>query len=613
MYKYIFAFVIYLFIVIYYLLFQYDTKVAVYEKNLENSVKRSFGGAINSLQLLNDSYNNQNESKMASIVKDANGASVEVRDKVRYRLRKEFTSLYNDRKLSNLATFHVFDKNGNSLLRFHRLDKYDDLIINKRASLQRMKDTFLCASGFEVGLYATAYRFQYPLFYDGEFVGSYEFGIEFNAIDKEMQKIFGVKNVLFIHSKEIDAISKQKDAKATYKEIIIEKQKFYTIKTKMNSKVFVRFKKVINKKDIIKNISHHKSGFIRFSDNNVDYIAITTPVDDINNKHIGFILTGVVDNVSSMMFRTFIEETLFAILLGILIVFLIYEELEYKKYVRNIIDTQHDMLIVTDGIKIKDANQAFLDFFGVKNLEDFTRNNDCVCDHFLKEDGCLQKIMNSKSWIEYMKENPNDENIVLLHDKNRNNVYLMVNIEGFSKSTDFIIIFQDVTIKLQEKKELEDKAYYDTLTKIYARDRFNYYLDEKLKQRREFSLIMFDIDHFKDVNDTYGHDVGDYILIELTKLISTHIRDEDIFARWGGEEFMIIVNTDIINAKQFAEKLRKTVDEYRFDNVKNLTCSFGVVKYERLDKFDSIVKRVDKTLYSAKNSGRNCVVVDNKI
>jgi diguanylate cyclase (GGDEF)-like protein len=184
-------------------------------------------------------------------------------------------------------------------------------------------------------------------------------------------------------------------------------------------------------------------------------------------------------------------------------------------------------------------------------------------------------------------------------------------VEGLSHSKNFIIVFSDVTEELQNKKELENKAYYDTLTNIYSRERFDYYLNKRLNQKRVFSIIMFDIDHFKGVNDTYGHDIGDNVLKEITELISLHIRKDDIFARWGGEEFMIIVNTDVIKAERFANKLRRVVQQHTFNYVDNVTCSFGVVKYRDSDTVDIIIKRVDTMLYSAKESGRNCVVVVN--
>jgi diguanylate cyclase (GGDEF)-like protein len=119
---------------------------------------------------------------------------------------------------------------------------------------------------------------------------------------------------------------------------------------------------------------------------------------------------------------------------------------------------------------------------------------------------------------------------------------------------------------------------------------------------------MFDIDGFKDINDIHGHDVGDSVLKELSRLVSSHIRSDDIFARWGGEEFMIIVNVDVVIAEQFANKLRQIIEDHTFKHIDTLTCSFGVTRYKEGDKTEQILKRADTMLYSAKKSGKNCVV-----
>jgi len=94
-------------------------------------------------------------------------------------------------------------------------------------------------------------------------------------------------------------------------------------------------------------------------------------------------------------------------------------------------------------------------------------------------------------------------------------------------------------------------------------------------------------------------------------LITTHIRKDDIFARWGGEEFMIILNLNVVEAEKFANKLRSSIESYKFKDVEHVTCSFGVVKYREDDEHSKLIKRVDTMLYTAKESGRNCVVMIN--
>ncbi|WP_051654139.1 diguanylate cyclase [Persephonella sp. KM09-Lau-8] len=154
----------------------------------------------------------------------------------------------------------------------------------------------------------------------------------------------------------------------------------------------------------------------------------------------------------------------------------------------------------------------------------------------------------------------------------------------------------------------------DPLTGIYNKGKFNRILEEELKKVKRYGrplgLIIFDIDHFKKINDTYGHQVGDYVLKTIAKIVKENIRDTDVFARWGGEEFVIIApETDISGTRILAEKLRKKIEEYNFDKVGKVTSSFGVTEATPEDTPDSIVKRADQALYLAKEKGRNRVEV----
>jgi diguanylate cyclase (GGDEF)-like protein len=119
---------------------------------------------------------------------------------------------------------------------------------------------------------------------------------------------------------------------------------------------------------------------------------------------------------------------------------------------------------------------------------------------------------------------------------------------------------------------------------------------------------MFDIDHFKGINDTFGHDAGDNVLKKLAEIVKKEIRDTDIFARWGGEEFIILLpNTQVNGGTEFAERLRKKIEDKNFKNPETVTVSLGVTAFKTDDTEDSFLKRVDDGLYLAKKNGRNRV------
>ncbi len=162
-------------------------------------------------------------------------------------------------------------------------------------------------------------------------------------------------------------------------------------------------------------------------------------------------------------------------------------------------------------------------------------------------------------------------------------------------------------------EKLEKLAGTDPLTSVYNRRKFKEMLQyEAVKNQRyqkSLALILCDIDHFKRINDEFGHNVGDNALKAFAKKITDNIRDVDVFARWGGEEFIILMpNTSTNNANTVAEKLRKIIEMTGIEHVDNFTASFGVTEFKANDTIDSFIKRADDALYKAKEGGRNMVV-----
>lgn len=157
--------------------------------------------------------------------------------------------------------------------------------------------------------------------------------------------------------------------------------------------------------------------------------------------------------------------------------------------------------------------------------------------------------------------------------------------------------------KLYAIKDSQTSWYNKHFLDIYKQEHIFKLISENIP----VSIILADIDHFKKINDTYGHDLGDIILTEFTNLLKKNIRNSDVPIRWGGEEFLIFcINSNLNDTVSIAERMRKKVEEHIFHNNIHLTASFGVTAYRncRYDFF----KEVDKALYRAKHFGRNQVV-----
>jgi len=171
---------------------------------------------------------------------------------------------------------------------------------------------------------------------------------------------------------------------------------------------------------------------------------------------------------------------------------------------------------------------------------------------------------------------------------------------------EYMAIREDIT----EKEVFQ----YDALTKVYTRRVFDEKLDQLLKESQNsdqhFSIILSDLDHFKKVNDTYGHDKGDEIIQNFTKVIAQNIRNKDMCFRWGGEEFIILLPFAPIDiAKQVANRIREDFSKTIHINNNYQSASFGVTQLQNKDNKESLFKRVDNALYVAKQNGRNQVQV----
>lgn len=180
--------------------------------------------------------------------------------------------------------------------------------------------------------------------------------------------------------------------------------------------------------------------------------------------------------------------------------------------------------------------------------------------------------------------------------------------------TDRLISFLESTTEDLHSyiRMLENMASHDQLTQIYNRGALDYFYDElinNLSPGSAMAMIMFDIDHFKRVNDTYGHDVGDKVIVGVVNTIKEYLPEDGIFARWGGEEFICLIpSTDKSSSLDLAEKIRIKVSENDFTPVNQVTISIGVILVSAdMDKTECFTK-VDQALYQAKETGRNKVI-----
>lgn len=252
------------------------------------------------------------------------------------------------------------------------------------------------------------------------------------------------------------------------------------------------------------------------------------------------------------------------------------------------------------------VNQTAVNILGSPNIEE-TKKVNLYTHPSLVEQGFskrLEESIKNKKHIMYEMD---------YKSKWGKKAWLRIHIKPhpYGDSVGAQIIIDDIS----DRKNLENKlfiySYTDALTGVYNRRYFIEKLEDAVKGANgdgSFSLIMIDLDHFKAINDRFGHNIGDFVLKTISSEFVKNLRRNDLLARWGGEEFIILLpKTNVKNAVEIAEKLREHLLSLDLAEVGRVSASFGVAGCCAGNTCDGIIQRADEMLYKAKLTGRNCV------
>ena len=278
-------------------------------------------------------------------------------------------------------------------------------------------------------------------------------------------------------------------------------------------------------------------------------------------------------------------------------------EISQKEYRSLVENSQVGIFATTIDGEVLYVNDSLIKIMGYESLDEL-KNKNII--------NAYKEPAQRASFVSQLKEHGRVDNIemnLLTKNKEQRVIQISAHIEGNIISGTCL----DITKRIEMEKNLEKLATTDKLTGIYNRHKFDEIfkaeIGRALRYKTPLALIMFDIDHFKDVNDNYGHNVGDKVLQAITDIVKSNIRDTDIFARWGGEEFVILSpQTQRESAVALAQKLRKAIESFLFVQKLTLTCSFGMAFYKENESRDNFIKTADDALYQAKKQGRNRVV-----
>ena len=291
---------------------------------------------------------------------------------------------------------------------------------------------------------------------------------------------------------------------------------------------------------------------------------------------------------------------------------------DQKKFINTILDIQPNMIFIINKTESIFANKFLLDFFDCRNLKEFQKKYFCLAQTFIQEELFfhLGKIDDNSTWIDNILKLNSEKRIVsILHPTTNTTKAFNVSIVEL-EDEQYLISLTDISDTILKQIQLENKSTHDKLTGAFNREYFeshkNLIINEYTKENHLLIFSILDIDFFKKVNDTYGHDIGDKVLKQFVQIIQNSSRNDDLVIRWGGEEFILLLKINSIdNAKKVLENIRKTIAQTSFEKVEHITCSIGATVYKENETIEDSFKRADKALYEAKNSGRNKVVIKN--
>ena len=514
---------------------------------------------------------------------------------------KKLVKNFRDHTLYKNIWIHILNKDAVSLYRSWSNQKGDDLS-GIREDLVEVIRTQKVTSSISIGKYDLSIKAIIPLKKDDRFVGMIEVISHFNSISKNMKE-FNTDSVVVVAKKEYKERLKNAFTNTFIGDYYVAN--FDASETHMNYLLKNGIENYFNDSYKIEN----------------GYIIASHEMSDIKNSPIAyFIMFKKINNISSVDLEFYVYKWFaFGIMFLMSIMIIISTVLFYvyrrdKDYYKNIIDTSKNIIIVYDKDEnVKQVNNTFFKYFTMfSSLEDYKIKNGCICNYFEDGEGYLKWDMDGTSWIDYMLEHKDENNKIKLKIIDKW-YYFSVSASVVSKENGYVaVIMSNISDQEKYKHELENLTITDPLSGINNRRYFQTKIADEISRANRYkhplSLIIFDIDFFKKVNDQHGHDVGDEVIKEYARFISEMLREEDSFCRIGGEEFSIILpHIDKGKAYKVAEKIRQSVEAHK--KVLSITMSFGVVEYQGGEDAEAVFQRADKALYKAKEAGRNRVKI----
>ena len=566
--------------------------------------------------------------RVSEIMEEANKASKLKKAKLRDELHKLLKIKYRIAKENGVFQYHFILANNESFYRAHKVEKFGDDLTNIRADIKHIAKIQKPVSSFEQGKTAHAFRNLFPLFNKNNiYIGAIEVSFTSNDLQWYLNTISNIHSH-FIVDKEIFKAKawKSNDLSLIYVQSAESENYMFNL-SNIHTKEICVFENQIKlkpiKAEIDSNISKGK-GFSSYVNHYGHFDVMTfLPVPNTNKEVAAWIVSYMQSDTIKTAMKSSLIIRIISFIISLLIVYLLLKQIQSKKesekqhkLLNNILNQTDNIMFITDFKDIKYSNNKFNSLINMKDINMFNKEQKHnILNIFLHTDGYLHSglLKSKEDFISLISRTEKKDRIVSILDKKFEEKAFMISLSK-TENKDYLVSLFDVTKMKEHQLKTEKKAYIDGLTNVYNRNKFDEIFKSELKYSQRYktplSVAILDIDKFKNFNDDYGHLIGDEVLITMAQTVNSSVRETDTFARWGGEEFVILFkNTNATTAKAISEKIRKKIQENKHPIAGKITASFGITEYKSEDTAQSIFKRCDKALYLAKEKGRNIVEV----
>jgi two-component system cell cycle response regulator len=284
---------------------------------------------------------------------------------------------------------------------------------------------------------------------------------------------------------------------------------------------------------------------------------------------------------------------------------------KHKKLARAILDFQENLIFVIENDEIIEFNQSFSNFTGISINQTHLHKSKLLTSYFV-DDADYYYPKDKSKWYEEIEETGDKSTKVRWKNTNGKDVIYFLKVEAIKGTNQYLFVCKDITDVENESKRNRQLVLMDSFTNSINRFKFDDILEAEIRRAERlgqpFSLILMDIDSFRSVNERYGQQAGDEVLTTISTIVQQRIRESDIFARWGSEEFILLTpGTDGKGALELAESIRSIIEDFQFKNIKRITCSFGISEFSKGKAKNELIKEAEQALIQSKNNGRNCV------